>query len=31
MKIELDKVYNPRDFETRIYDLWLKSGPFFSP
>ncbi|GMO12066.1 MAG: valine--tRNA ligase [Treponemataceae bacterium] len=26
--IQLEKVYNPKDFETRIYDEWEKSGSF---
>jgi valyl-tRNA synthetase len=26
--IELEKAYNPRDFEGRIYDLWAQSGNF---
>ncbi len=26
--IELEKAYNPREFEGRIYDLWMKSGLF---
>jgi valyl-tRNA synthetase len=26
--IELEKAYNPRDFEGRIYDLWMNSGHF---
>ena len=30
MRIELDKVYNPKEVEDRIYNLWLKSG-FFNP
>ncbi|MBO4321349.1 MAG: valine--tRNA ligase [Treponema sp.] len=26
--IELEKSYNPKDFEDRIYDNWVKSGSF---
>ena len=28
--IEIPKAYNPKDFEDRIYDFWLKNG-FFKP
>ena len=28
MKVELDKAYNPQDFETRMYELWMRSGHF---
>lgn len=28
--IELDKAYNPKEFEDRIYDMWMK-GNYFSP
>jgi len=30
MRIELDKVYNPKEVEDKIYQLWLKSG-FLNP
>ena len=26
--VELEKSYNPNDFEQRIYDEWMKSGSF---
>ena len=26
--IELEKSYNPKDFEDRIYENWVKSGCF---
>ena len=29
-KIELEKAYNPKDFEERIYSQWEKGG-YFSP
>ena len=28
--IELDKAYNPKEFEDRIYEMWMK-GNYFSP
>jgi valyl-tRNA synthetase len=28
--IELEKAYNPRDFEDRIYEKWEKDG-YFKP
>jgi len=30
MKIELEKIYNPRNVETKWYELWEKSG-YFAP
>ena len=30
MAKELEKMYNPRDFEDRIYQFWLDGG-YFTP
>ena len=27
-KTEMAKAYNPKDFEDRIYDYWMKNGCF---